>query len=282
MQKVKIVVDSSTDIPPDLVKALEIDVVPMTVTIDGKAYREGIELQIEDFYARFGGFSDLPKTSQPNLLDLVSYYRTAAEGGRAIVAIHLSSGLSGTYQAALLAKDMLAGEINIAAIDSRGASFGAGLLAIEAARLAQEGADLDQIVAATEQDRAKMRYIFTPDTLEYLIKGGRVSKLSGTIGSLLDIKPLLQITPDGKIASFGKVRGRKTALRKLAEVMATEISSPEGQTVGIAYSACRDDAELLAEEIRQRVMVKEIQFSKIGCTIGSHTGPGCVALFYRN
>ncbi len=281
MSKVKVIVDSSSDIPSSLAQELGIVVVPMPVNMAGRSFLEGVDLTTEEFYPRFRDLVELPKTSQPNLQDLVSYYRQAAADGSSLLAIHLSSGLSGTVQTANLAREMLQGEREIVVIDSLGASFGAGMLALRAAEMARDGMDLASLAEEVEADKRRMRYVFTLDTLEYLIKGGRVSKVSGMVGTLLDIKPLLQLTDEGKIESIGKVRGRRPALRKLAEIIAAEIPGDEAQVVGIAHAMCAEDAAGLETEIRKRVRVKKVLHSEIGCIIGSHTGPGCVALFYR-
>ncbi|MDP4160232.1 MAG: DegV family protein, partial [Bacillota bacterium] len=116
----------------------------------------------------------------------------------------------------------------------------------------------------------------------YLVKGGRVGKTAGFIGGLLDVKPILHITRDGRIEPFSKVRSRRAAIRKLVDTMELDIFNPEQQVIGISHSACLDDANILADEIRQRFQVKEIWISEIGCVVGSHTGPGTLALFYQH
>lgn len=281
MARSKILVDSAADIPVDIARLLGIQIIPMPVTVGSRSYLEGVDINAESFYPLFKELTELPKTSQPNLQDLVRVYSEAGQEGDNVIAIHLSSGLSGTVQTANLAKEMLKNQVKVAIIDSLGASLGVGLLAIRAAELARDGMEFAGIVREVEQLRAKMRYVFTLDTLEYLIKGGRIGRVSGMVGSLLEIKPLLQITPEGKIESYGKTRGRKPALRKLAEQLGREIVQPESQVIGISHAICQMDAQILAEEIRTRIPVKDIIFSTIGCTIGSHTGPGCVALFYH-
>ncbi|MDA8442661.1 MAG: DegV family protein [Peptococcaceae bacterium] len=282
MSKVKIVVDSSSDIPPILARKLGIIVVPMPVTVGNRTFLEGIDLFTKDFYPIFNELTELPKTSQPNLQDLVNCYNEAASDGSEIVAIHLSSGLSGTVQTAVLAKDMVHAGVRVEIVDSLNASLGYGLLAVAAAKLVAAGASTDQVIAAVEKDKHSLCSVFTPGTLEYLIKGGRVNRVSGAVGTLLDIKPLLHVTPAGELEPFGKIRGRKQALRKLAEKLTNEITDPDQQTIGIAHAACQADAEFLATEVKQRVDAGDILISDIGCTIGSHTGPGCIALFYRH
>ena len=166
-------------------------------------------------------------------------------------------------------------------IDSLGASLGYGLLGIYANQVLEKTSSWEDAETQILEIRSRMRYVFTLDTLEYLVKGGRVSKTAGFIGGLLDVKPLLHFTPDGRIEPFAKVRSRKAALRKLVDVMLEEIQNPEGQIIGISHADCPKDAEILAQEIRNRIQVKDILISKVGCVVGSHTGPGTLALFYQ-
>lgn len=274
-----VVVDSSADIPSSLAETFGIDVVPMPVTIDGKTFLEGVDLFPEEFYAKFK-LADLPKTSQPNPQTLLEHYEKHLAAGHEVVAIHLSSQLSSTFSTAQMVRDMSSAPDKIHVIDSRGASFGYGLLAIEASKKLKEFVSWQDAEPHILKLREHMRYIFTPDTLEYLVKGGRVSKTAGLVGNLLDLKPLLHVTAEGAIEAFGKVRSRRAAIRRLVDVMEAEIE-PGAQVVGISHSDCLEDARLLAEEIKKRIPVPEILFSYIGCVIGSHTGPGTLALFYQ-
>lgn len=276
-----VLVDSSSDIPAGISQSLGIAVVPMPVSIEGQTYLEGIEIFPEEFYSRFGSFSELPKTSQPNPATLKEAYEKILAQGDEVVAIHLSSGLSSTYNTAQLVRDMCSAPGKIHVIDSLGASYGCGLLALLANQIVKDARNWQEAEEKILSIRDHMRYIFTLDTFEYLVKGGRVSKTTGFIGGLLDVKPILHITSDGRIEPFAKVRSRKAALRKLVDVMQEEIQNPEEQTIAISHAYCLEDAELLAQEIRSRVPVKEILISQIGCVIGSHTGPGTLALFYQ-
>lgn len=278
----KIVVDSSSDIPKELSSNLGIITVPMPVYIDGNAYREGIDIQSDRFYANFKDYKELPKTSQPNPNDLKETYESILAEGHEIIAIHLSSGLSSTYQSALMVRDMCSAPQKIHVIDSLGASFGFGLLAIQASQIIQNEKDSGQILPGIVEVRNKMRYVFTIDTLEYLVKGGRVSKTAGFVAGLLDVKPILHINTEGKIDVFGKVRSRKSAVRKLIEMMEEDIVDPENQIIGISHSACLEDALQFAEEIKAKIKVKDVLVSEIGCVVGSHVGPGTLALFYQS
>lgn len=276
-----VLMDSSSDIP--LERSLEegIVVVPMPVSIEGKTFLEGIEIFPDEFYPRFATFTELPKTSQPNPNNLKEAYEKILAQGNEVVAIHLSSGLSSTFSTAQMVKNMCSQPEKIHIIDSLGASFGYGLLGILANHILKKSQTWEEAEPQILQIRNNMRYVFTLDTLEYLVKGGRVSKTAGLIGGLLDVKPLLHFSPDGRIEPFGKVRSRKAALRKLVDIILEEISNPEGQIIGISHAACLEDAEFLAQEIRKQINVKDILISKVGCVVGSHTGPGTLALFYQ-
>lgn len=277
----KVLVDSSSDLPKDKAASAGIITVPMPVTVDGKTYLEGIDLQTDDFYAQFDSFKELPKTSQPNLNTLLECYEQVLAEGNEVVAIHLSSGLSSTVSTARMVREMTSAPERVHVIDSLGASFGYGLLALSAGEIIQSASSWQEAEEKILECRQSMRYIFTLDTLEYLVKGGRVSKSAGFIGGLLDVKPVLHITSEGYIEPFAKVRTRRGAIRKLVDIMEQEIRHPEEQIIGISHSACLNEANILAQEIRDRLKVKDIWISKIGCVVGSHTGPGTLALFYR-
>lgn len=276
-----VLVDSSSDIPPERSLEEGIVVVPMPVSIEGKTFLEGIEIFPDEFYPRFSTFTELPKTSQPNLNTLKEAYEKILAQGNEVVAIHLSSGLSSTFSTAQIVRNMCTQPEKIHIIDSLGASFGYGLLAILANRILNKSLSWEEAEPQILQVRDNMRYVFTLDTLEYLVKGGRVSKTAGLIGGLLDVKPLLHFSPDGRIEPFGKVRSRKAALRKLVDIIHEEIRNPENQVIGISHAACSEDAEFLAQEIRKQISVRDIIISKVGCVVGSHTGPGTLALFYQ-
>ncbi|WP_407308899.1 DegV family protein [Desulfosporosinus sp. SB140] len=277
----KVLVDSASDIPFDRAIAAGIDTIPMPVTIDGNTYLEGVNLKTQDFYTEFNHFKELPKTSQPNPNTLLEHYERFLSEGHEVVAIHLSSGLSSTFATAQIMRDTTSAPERVHIIDSLGASFGYGLLAMSAQQILTISSSWQEAEARILDIRKKMRYVFTLDTLEFLVKGGRVSKTAGFIGGLLDVKPVLHMTPDGKIEPLAKVRSRRAAIRKLIELLEQEIDQPEQQVIGISHSACYEEAVMLAQEIRQHVSVKDVWISEIGCVIGSHTGPGTLALFYQ-
>ncbi|HHV65045.1 MAG TPA: DegV family protein [Peptococcaceae bacterium] len=278
---IRIVVDSSSDIPKNISKDLGIVTVPMPVYIDGNLFHEGVDLFTDEFYANFKNYKDLPKTSQPSPNILKDIYEKVLAEGHDVIAIHLSSGLSSTYQTAVMVRDICSAPERIHLIDSLGASLGFGLQAILACRLASKYENAADLVKHILEIRDKMRYIFTLDTLEYLVKGGRISKTAGFVAGLLDVKPILHINPQGKIDVLSKVRSRKAALRKLVEIMEQNITEPENQIIGISHAACLEEAKDLAAEIRNKLPIREIIIGEIGSVVGSHVGPGTLALFFQ-
>lgn len=278
----KVLVDSSSDIPFDKAAAAGIITVPMPVSIDGKNFLEGVDLQTDEFYSNFASFKELPKTSQPNPNSLLEAYEKILSEGHEVAAIHLSSGLSATVATARMVREMTSAPERVHIIDSLGASFGYGLLALFAQDTLKSAQSWEEAENTILDYRKHLRYVFTLDTLEYLVKGGRVSKPAGFIGGLLDVKPVMHITPEGKIEPFAKVRTRRAAIRKLVDVMEQEKVDLAQQIIGISHSVCYGEAQILAEEIRQRFKVKDIWISEIGCVVGSHTGPGTLALFYSS
>lgn len=278
----QVIVDSASDIPSNSAISAGIVTVPMPVTIDGKTFLEGVNLSSKDFYVQFNSFKELPKTSQPNPNILLEEYEKALSAGNEVVAIHLSSGLSSTFSTAQMMRELASIPERVHIIDSLGASFGYGLLALFAQKTLSTVASWEEAEDKILDFRNNLRYIFTLDLLDYLVKGGRVNKAVGMIGGLLDVKPILHITPQGKIEPFAKVRSRRAAIRKLVEVMEQEITFPERQVIGISHSSCYEDAQILVDEIHQRFTFKDILISEIGCVVGSHTGPGTLALFYTS
>lgn len=276
-----LVVDSSSDLPKEICAKEGITVVPMPVSIEGKTYNEGVDIFPEEFYPRFPTFKELPKTSQPNPTVLQETYEKILAQGKEVVAIHLSSGLSSTYSTAQMVRDICSQPEKIHVIDSLGASLGYGMLALKANKILQEAQTWEEAESRILKVRQEIRYIFTLDTLEYLVKGGRISKTAGFIGGLLDVKPILHFTSEGRIEPLAKVRSRKASLRKLLDLIKEEIRDPEEQVIGISHSACLDEAKQLADEIKKALPIQDVIISDIGCVVGSHTGPKTIALFYQ-
>lgn len=277
---VKIVTDNCCDLPNELLERYDIGVVPLRVRFGEK------EIPLDhfnhaEFYQMMNQSPLLPNTNQPFLGDFLNEYNQAAENGRQVISIHLSSGISGTVQGAQMAAQMVEG-LNIHVFDSLKASVGQGLLVLEAARMADAGADIKDILHRLTEMQRKMQCVFVVGNLGALIKGGRVSKSKAVIASALDIKPVLHVNETGGLEPYSRARGHSGARKKLLEIMGKLQSDIEQQTVGICHSACFQDAEYLKQKIQERFEPKEIIIGEIGPVIGSHVGAGTFSVFFES
>ncbi|WP_018887562.1 DegV family protein [Paenibacillus massiliensis] len=280
MSRTFIVTDSTADIPADLVKQWGIHVVPLTVMFGDQAYLDGVEMSAGQFYERLVQAAELPTTSQPSPAEFLKVYSEILEQhpDAHIVSIHLSSGVSGTYQSARLAVTMLEREEAVTTVDSKSASFGYGALVVQAAKLASNGADKDAILRELERMGEQRRLFFLVDTLQYLQKGGRIGKAAAMIGTLLNIKPILSIDQEGIIYSMEKARGQRKAMLRIVEMLEADL---QGQKINVAvgHTANQASTDTLLQLLRERFAVEEVQYSEIGAVIGTHVGPGTLAVY---
>lgn len=275
---VTIITDSTADLPKEIIEEYGIKVLPLTVNFGDRTYRDGVDLTPLQFYELLAKSSELPTTSQINPPSFISAYDEEIKKGNSVLSIHLSSKGSGTYQSAIIAKNTLNSD-KIAAIDSLGYSMGLGLQVLEAARMAREGADIQEIENRTLADRSRMQYIFGVDTLEYLKKGGRLSATRAAIATVMNIKPILQVK-EGELEVLDKVRGRKKVLSRIVEIASERGKDLSDQTMAIVHAERLEDAEKMRDMVKERFNPKEIIISDIGCVIGTHAGPGTLALFF--
>ncbi len=280
MPKIKVITDSTADLPKDIANQYGITVLPMTTSFAGVDYRDGVDLTNAEFYTLLANSPELPHTSQHSPQFLADAYREALADGSLVLAIHLSSGLSGTVQNAYLAQELLNDPPGLSIVDSLSGSLGQGLLAFRAAELAQAGLSLEETAAEVTDLRGRMRSAFVVNTLKYLLKGGRVNRLQATVGSVLDIKPILTINQQGKIDQVDKIRGRKAALRRLLAIVEEQGKDLTQQTVGLSHALCPEDAEQIKQILMEHFGVKKVVVGEIGAVIGTHVGPGTVALFF--
>ncbi|GIP36746.1 hypothetical protein J31TS4_00260 [Paenibacillus sp. J31TS4] len=281
MSRVRIVTDSTSDIPAELRQELGIEVVPLKVHLGTETFLDSVNIEPEQFYERLAQSSAPPTTSQPSPVDFVELYkRILSEDPEAsILSIHLSSAMSGTYQSAVLARSLLEQDADITTIDSRSACYGFGQLVVLAAEAARDGKSKDEIVAMVEKARDNMVLYFLVDTLEYLQKGGRIGKASALLGSLLNIKPILSIDQEGSIYSIDKARGTKKAMARIMELMKKQVGDDRTLRVVVAHANAMPAAEELSASIRQHFQVSSLGYTSIGPVIGTHAGPGTVAVF---
>lgn len=277
----KIVTDSACDLSLEIARELGITVVPLTVNIEGQVYRDRVDISVDEFYQRISSDNIMPTTAQIAPQTFYECFKSLLQEGHEVLALIFSSRLSGTYQSSVIAKEMLTGG-RVETLDTKSASVGLGLTVLEAAKMAKDGADLDTVLAKARDMSARMEHIFVVDSLEMLKRGGRISAAQAIIGGMLNVKPVLQIDAEGQIVPLDKVRGWKKALAKLIQVMAERGKNLEQQTIGISHANNREMVEELSQLIKTEYNVKDIFVSEIGPVIGSHAGPGTVALFFQS
>lgn len=286
MREYVIITDSSCDLPDQLAKALEVEAAPLTVILNGESFRNYLderEIQSETFY-RMLREGKQGTTSAVNVDGFIQTMEPYLQQGKDILTLAFSSGLSATYQAATIAAEELCAKYpdrEILVVDTLCACMGQGLIVYLAVQEKRKGKSKEEVRDYVESNKLKIIHLVTVDDLNHLKRGGRISPAAALFGSTLNIKPIIHVDNEGRLVSSGKVRGRKQAIKNLADQFAERAISPEEQIVFISHGACLEDAELLASEIRQRASVKEIVIGYIGPVIGSHTGPGTLTLFFQ-
>jgi DegV family protein with EDD domain len=285
MNEYIIITDSTADLPADLVCELSLTVLPLEFTIDGKTYKDdplNPGLSSKSFYdmLRSGKMS---RTSQINTNTFTECFGKFLDEGRDVLYVAFSSALSGIYQSACIAADELREKYpdnKIVIVDTLSASLGEGLLVYHAANMKANGADIDTVAGWLEENKLKMCHWFTVDDLNHLKRGGRISSATALIGSLLGIKPVLRVNDEGKLVPVTTVRGRKQSLDALVDRIAKTCVNPTEQTVFISHGDVIDDAEYVKSEIIRRVHAKAVKFGNVGPVVGSHSGPGTIAVFF--
>lgn len=286
MSKIRIVTDSTSDLTQELIAQYQIDVLPLTVTLSENSYRDKVDINEDEFYQMMCATDDFPTTSQiPPVGFVEAYQKLAQEGAEHIISIHLSSELSGTYQSSVLAAGMVADQVHVHCIDSRSATIGLGPMVLAAARMAQAGLDIEQIMEQMEQVVKNTAVYFLIDSLDNLHKGGRIGKASHMVGSLLNLKPILSLQ-DGVISAYEKIRGNKDnkALERLIDILEEKIDPDKKLYCAIGYSDSKalERAKRIQERLEGTVDCDEFIYLQIGCVVGAHIGTGAVGMgFYQ-
>ncbi len=270
---IRVVTDSVSDIPADIIEELDITVVPAYVRFGNDVYKDGVELSTDEFFDRLLRGIDFPATSQPAIGDFSETYARVADGADGIVSVHVSSKVSGTVNSAQQGATVADVGCPIEVVDTFQASMGSGLVAIEAAKAARDGGSLQEVTDAAKGAMSRCQCICLLDTLEYLVKGGRIGKAQGMIGGLLKIKPMI-ILRDGEVDNFAKERTRRKALSRLQRA-AGEFGSV--QSLAVMYSTSRDEAERLAETLRPAVSGDTIM-ARFGPALGTYVGPNALGI----
>ncbi len=277
--------DSCTDMGADYYGEHNVRFIGMHYTMDDTEYIQYTtdELEIGEFYSRIKAGS-MPKTSQVAYDDLYKMFEEIAKDGKDILYLSFSSALSGSYQTStIVAKDIMEKypECTINVVDSVSACGGQGFLLNLLVKKRDEGASLDELTKYAEYIKFKVLHLFTVDDLNHLHRGGRLSKLSAVVGGMLGIKPILYFDDGGHLLPYSKVRGRKQSLEAMAKQMKEKYVPGKNEEIFIHDAACRKDAEFLAETIMKMMPdVKKVRFANVEAVIGTHSGPGTVALFF--
>ncbi|AKG73331.1 DegV family protein [Salinicoccus halodurans] len=272
--------DSCSDISQQDFKSKNIEFIPLKITIDGKDYLDQIEISSQEVLNEISS-GKRPLTSQANPEQFTDMFMTYVEKGESVLYIAFSSELSGTYQSAVIARDTVLEDYpdaDITIIDTKAASYGLGLIVERAHGYLEEGLSKEEILEKVESDVKSIRHFFTVNDLDYLAKGGRLSKGQAFLGGLLNIKPLLHVE-DGRLVPLEKHRGLKKVFSSMVKHMKADNVAAE---VHITHANAHDQAEQLQKKIMEETNAAEVKISMIGPTISSHTGNGTVALFYFN
>ncbi|KXG43707.1 DegV family protein [Tepidibacillus decaturensis] len=279
MGKVYVVTDSTADIPKELAQSLGITVVPLKVHMQNQTYLDGETITPNVFYEKLKQSDELPTTSQPSPMDFVKTYQKLANGNEAkIISIHLSAALSGTVQSALLARSMVEEEgIEVAVLDSKKASYSIGIIVVGVAEAVKAGKSFEEAIQIAEELIKDTQVYFLVDSLTYLHKGGRIGRASSLFGSLLNIKPILSLNDQGEVFAIDKVRGRNKATAKIIEML-MDYAKDQKVRVGISHAINLEEAQKLEQLVREKMNVQDFVITEIGPVIGTHVGPGTLAI----
>ena len=272
-EKIGIITDSTCDIPQELIDELGISVVPLRVMYKTREFRDGIDITAEEIYANMD--KEVPTTSLPSMHDVEKTLSAMKEQGYThVLMIHLSSRLSGTYQMIESAAQRI-NDLTVKVFDSRSVSMGLGYIVIEAARAVKANMSFDNVCKLVGSLRERLHVYFVVGTLEYLKRGGRIGKVSATIGEFLNIKPIITISTEGILMTYAKVRGHKQALDRLVRIAKGHLATAANQ-IAVCYGGAQEEGAYVIKQIGQLANVKELITSTLSPVLGVHSGPGTV------
>lgn len=279
---IKIITDSACDITRDMESRYNVEIIPLQVEIDGTLYKDREEIEPLTVYEKMRSGA-APKTSLVVSDRLMDSFTNHAKAGDEVIYISFSSALSGSYNLVKLTEEDVRAEypdFKIEVIDSKCASFGQGMVVLLAMQALEEGMAYDELVEKIRYWSNNMEHIFTVDDLEYLYRGGRVSKASKVLGGLLGIKPVLHVSDEGRLIPLEKCRGKKKTLARMIEMMGELNPNIANETVGIIHADSADVAEEVRNMVIEKYGCKDILMSELGAVIGAHAGPGTIAIFF--
>lgn len=274
---IRIVTDSTSDMPKEIADKYNIKIAPLSVNFGEESFLDGVELTNEEFYRKLATAKDLPTTSQVNPGKFVDMFNEILDDGDEVIGIFISSDLSGTYASAEIARDMIKSD-KIHILDSRGVTAMTTLMSIEAAKLADKGKNASEIMGMLGKMVENMKTMFIIDTLEYLVKGGRLSPVQGAIGGLLNVKPIIRV--NGVVETVTKVRGRAKGIKYLMDWVKNSQFDLSGKTVFIVNSNDQAFSDKIRKSLLENFKVGEILEAQIGAVVGTHAGPGCAGIVF--
>ena len=278
---IKLVTDSTSDLPREVAEQWDITVIPCNIHFEDEVFKDGIDIGPDEFYRRLVSSPKLPTTAQPSMNDFLQVYKSLWDGEHDILSIHLSAKLSGTLNSANQAREALPSEVlgdgggrRLEIIDSQLTSMGLGLITLAAARLVKAGASFDEAVESVQTSLSRTHCYFLLDTLEYLQKGGRIGKASAFLGSILSIKPILKVQ-EGQAHPVERVRTKGRGLERLSEIIR---SLAPAQGLSVLHSTTPDEAGALMERLGDLVPERELILSRFGPVMGTYLGPGALGV----
>jgi DegV family protein with EDD domain len=271
---VKVVTDSTSDIPEELAKELGITVVPIYVMFGQETFRDRVDMGTDEFFDRLVHNNVHPTTSVPSPKDFADIYNELASETDEIISIHLTSKESGTYNSAVLAKELVEKKCRIEVVDSQSVSMSLGMLVIGAARQALAGASLDQVAEFVRRCIPHMHLMIIVDTLKYVIRGGRLNKASGLVGTVLRVRPLLTLR-EGDLVTVGVARTKAKAVERLYDFAR---SFSRAKEIAVAYTTTHDEARSLLDRIKAHFPDATSYLARVGPSLGTHAGPGAMGV----
>jgi DegV family protein with EDD domain len=273
---VAIVTDSTAYLPKDIAERHQIFVVPNVVNWGTKTYRDGVDIQATEYFERLKTDPVQPTTAVASIGEFRDVYARAAESAPAVLGVHLSAKLSGTYSAAVQAAEMVTGH-NIQVIDSNATAMALGFVVLAAARAAEAGQSFDQVKAAVEAAIPHVGVMFTVETLEFLRRGGRIGGAQAFVGGLLDMKPILELR-DGRVEPVERVRSKRKAVDRVLELISQKVTGKNPIRLATIHAAAPQEAAALLEAAKTRLGAVETIMAEASPTVATHTGPGTVGL----
>ncbi len=277
-KKIAIVTDSSTYIPPEETAGLDIHVIPLWLIWDDDRFRDGVDIQPEQFYQRLRSAKTMPSSSQPSAGEFMAFFKQLSADYDAIAAVLVSSKVSGTVASALAAQQELS-DLNIEVVDSYSVSMGLGFCVLEAARAAAQGQGMDEVVQAAEQLSKRLHFLLAVDTLEFLRRGGRIGGAKALLGTALSIKPLLHFH-DGMIEPLMQVRTKKKALATMLDVAEERLAGKPMAAASVLDVNTTEEGDRVAEMVKERFSIPKVIRTTVSPVVGTHAGPGTVGLVF--